>query len=182
MSFFWIVLQVPDAQKLIARIKNCLIALYEVKNHLPPDEPEDSYLKIDVLKQIELQRSKFIHIAGVNALQQFDEELTTMGLLLSSSKNNLSSSSTFSTTTTSFPERMTNEGLAHEIILNPAFQFGDDGTYNFVCPTIQRISESFHKVSYMLFFFFNFLYLMMMINRGFGIVWWMIYALCNQTM
>ena len=38
--------KVPDEAKLICRIKHALVALYQAEEHLPPDEPQDSKLRI----------------------------------------------------------------------------------------------------------------------------------------
>ena len=64
--------KVPDEAKLTCRIKHALIALYQAEQHLPPDEPEDSKLKVEFRSQIQRLREKLTTIAGANAIEEFD--------------------------------------------------------------------------------------------------------------
>ena len=73
--------KVPDEVKLTCRIKHALIALYQAEEHLPPEDPEDSKLKVEFKTQIERLRSKLELIAGKDALAQFDA-LRSKGLCL----------------------------------------------------------------------------------------------------
>ena len=67
--------KVPDEAKLTCRIKHALLALYQAEEHLPPNEPEDSKLKIEFRTQIARLRSKLTQIAGSDALAEFADHV-----------------------------------------------------------------------------------------------------------
>jgi hypothetical protein len=137
--------QVPDEQKLIARIKHALTALYEAETHLPADEPDDSQLKTEFRTQIERLRGKLEQIAGAAALEKFDEDRTAMALLYGGPPNG-GGGNGGGGAYAALPGRMTNENLAHELMLNPSFQLSDDGGCSSTeCPVFHRIRESFHQ-------------------------------------
>ena len=133
--------KVPDEAKLTCRIKHALNALFDAEEHLPPDEPEDSKLKIEFREQITRLRSKLQQIAGQEALDKYDEDR------LIRTPYAASPSGTDPSSYAALPGRMTNEQLAHELLLDPTFQLhttggcSDDATN----PVFQRIRESFHK-------------------------------------
>jgi hypothetical protein len=133
--------KVPDEAKLVCRIKHALIALYQAEQHLPPDEPEDSKLKIEFRTQIERLRSKLRQIGGVDALTQFDEECKKCGPVLPPSDCGGGGGAY-----ASLPGRMTNEQLAHELLLDPTFQLSDSGGSDCENPVFHRIRASFHQV------------------------------------
>ena len=60
--------------RVACRIKHALYALYIAEQHLPPDEPEDSKLKIELRTRIERLRYKLQQICGVDALNEIDEQ------------------------------------------------------------------------------------------------------------
>ncbi len=134
--------KVPDEAKLLCRVKHALIALYQAEENLHPTEPADSKLYIEFRTQIERLRRKLQQIAGVNALHQFDEDRRT-GAPVSAP---VATGSSY----TELPGRMTNEQLAHELIMNPAFQLSDSGSCDSENPVFHRIRESFHKVCFSL--------------------------------
>jgi hypothetical protein len=145
-------MQVPDEQKLIARIKHALTALYEAEHHLPADEPDDSQLKTEFRTQIERLRTKLVQIAGAAALEKFDEDRTAMGLLHGGPPPNGGGGGGGGNggggggAYAALPGRMTNENLAHELILDPSFQLSEEGGCSTSeCPVFQRIRESFHQ-------------------------------------
>ncbi len=129
--------KVPDEAKLTCRIKHALIALYSAEQHLPPDEPKDSKLAVEFRTQIERLRAKLQQIAGADALAQFDA--------------NRAASVVVRTGGDAFPSyamlpgRMTNEQLAHELLLAPAFQLDESGGSEVENPIYHRIRESFHQ-------------------------------------
>ncbi len=129
--------KVPDEAKLTCRIKHALIALYNAQQHLPPDEPEDSKLKVEFRTQIERLRAKLQQIAGADALAEFDANHTVHSACAGGC-NALSSYATMS-------GRMTNEQLAHELLLYPAFQLDESGGSEVENPVYHRIRESFHQ-------------------------------------
>lgn len=143
--------KVPDEAKLTCRIKHALIALYQAEQHLPPDEPEDSKLKMEFRTQIERLRSKLQQIAGVEALKKFDDErlsgslpgVCANGSVSGGGNNNCGGGGAYA----ALPGRMTNEQLAHELLLDPAFQLDESGGCSVENPVFHRIRESFHQVS-----------------------------------
>jgi hypothetical protein len=144
---------VPDKQKLIARIKHALTALYEAETHLPADEPDDSQLKTEFRTQIEHLRGKLEQIAGAAALEKFDEDRTAMALLYGGPLNGGNGGNGGGGggnggggAYAALPGRMTNENLVYELLLNPSFQLSDDGGCSSTeCPVFYRIRESFHQ-------------------------------------
>jgi len=134
--------KVPDEAKLVCRIKHALIALYQAEEHLPPHEPEDSKTKVEFRIQIERLRGKLQQIAGVDALNQFDEQ-RKVGLV-GGPRTGVGGSS--ASAYTALPGRMTNEQLAHELLLDPTFQLDESGGCSVENPVFHRIRESFHQV------------------------------------
>ena len=143
--------KVPDEAKLTCRIKHALIALYQAEEHLPPDEPEDSKLKIEFRTQIERLRSKLQQIAGVDALNQFDEQRRAgripggSGGEGSGGGSGGGGSGGAGGAYAALPGRMTNEQLAHELLLDPTFQLDESGGCSVENPVFHRIRESFHQ-------------------------------------
>lgn len=131
--------KVPDEAKLTCRIKHALVALYQARDHLPPDEPEDSKLKVEFRTQIERLREKLRQIAGVEAVNELDAKLAS-GEIGSSSPPAPAGEAY-----ASLPGRMTNEQLAHELLLDNSFQLHDTGGMEDSNPVFYRIRESFHK-------------------------------------
>ena len=66
--------KVPHKIKLTKHIKQALIKMYQALEHLPPDEPEDSKMKKEFNTIIPRLRTKLQQIAGISALNAFDEE------------------------------------------------------------------------------------------------------------
>ena len=71
----------PDAIKLVSRIKDALIALYNAKEQLPYNELNSSNFEIELNLQIEKLRNKLSDIAGLETLSQFDEEINSSVML-----------------------------------------------------------------------------------------------------
>ena len=134
--------KVPDEAKLTARIKHALIALYQAEEHLPPDEPEDSKLKIEFRTQIDRLRTKLQQIAGRDELAAFDE-LRKTGHHVGGSYPG-GGGPPGGAAYAALPGRMTNEQLAHELLLDPTFQLDESGGCSVENPVFHRIRESFH--------------------------------------
>jgi hypothetical protein len=128
--------KIPDEAKLTCRIKHALIALYQAEEHLPPDEPVDSKLRVEFRTQITRLRGKLQQIAGPDALSEFDA-LRKSGRSIGVS----GSSAAYS----ALPGRLTNEQLAHELLMNLEFQLDDTGGCSVENPVFHRIRESFHQ-------------------------------------
>ena len=145
--------KVPDEAKLTCRIKHALIALYQAEDHLPPDEPDDSKLKVEFRTQIERLRSKLQQIAGEDALKKFDEDRLSGALPSgSASGGNGNDKGAGGGAYAALPGRMTNEQLAHELLLDPEFQLDESGGCSVENPVFHRIRESFHAVWCAVFF------------------------------
>ena len=139
--------KVPDEAKLTCRIKHALVALYQAEEHLPPDEPKDSKLRIEFTAQITRLRSKLAQIAGQEALDKFDEDRRA-GILAGGGGGGPGGNGGGSGgggAYAALPGRMTNEQLAHELLLDPAFQLDEAGGCNIDNPVFLRIRESFHR-------------------------------------
>jgi hypothetical protein len=126
----------PDEEKLVCRIRHALVALYQAEAHLPADEPADSRLKLEFRTQVERLRSKLSQIRGPDALEQFDEQRLTNTLPVTPATN---------VGVSTLPGRMTNEQLAHELLVNPAFQLDESGGCHEENPVFHHIRESFHQ-------------------------------------
>jgi len=133
--------KVPDEAKLTCRIKHALIALYQAHDHLPPDEPEDSKLKIEFRTQIERLRNKLQQIAGKEELKKFDDN-HSKGIIPGGKPDKSGGGGAYA----ALPGRMSNEQLAHELLLDPMFQLDEGGGCSVENPVFHRIRESFHQV------------------------------------
>lgn len=138
--------KVPDKAKLMRRIVRALVALYEAEGQLPVDEPENSRVKIQFRYQIQRLRSKLLQIGGQEKLDEFDQNrgvnlANAAAVTLSSYSNNIIDESDVR-----FPSRMTNEQLAHELLLDPTFKLDADvaAGYGGASPEALRIREVFH--------------------------------------
>ena len=125
--------------KLSCSIKHALITLFEAEQHLPTNEQEDSKLKVEFRTQIERLRSKLQQISGHQALIDFDENRAS-GLSVAPLTSGVCAYSVL-------PCRLTNEQLAHELLLDPEFQLNELGGCNIENPIYHCISESFHQVT-----------------------------------
>jgi hypothetical protein len=130
--------KVPDEVKLTCRIKHALIALYNAEQQLPHDEPDDSKLKIEFRTQIERLRGKLAQIAGAQELARFDADR----IIPIHRGGGGGGGGAYA----ALAGRMTNEQLAHELLLDPAFQLDDAGTAAAENAIYHRIRESFHQV------------------------------------
>ena len=138
----------PDEAKLTCRIKHALVALYQAEDHLPPDEPEDSKLKVEFRTQIERLRSKLQQIAGADALKKFDEDRLSGALPGGGDApggGGGNDKGTGGGAYAALPGRMTNEQLAHELLLDPTFQLDESGGCSVENPVFHRIRERFHQ-------------------------------------
>lgn len=132
--------KVPDEVKLTCRIKHALVALYQAQGQLPEDEPDDSKLKVEFFTQIARLRSKLQQIAGANAVSEFDEQRGAGNVRVA-----IAGVSTGAGAYASLPGRMTNEQLAHELLLDPVFQLDDSGGDSVENPVYHRIRQGFHR-------------------------------------
>ncbi|EKX51596.1 hypothetical protein GUITHDRAFT_102857 [Guillardia theta CCMP2712] len=157
--------KVPDEHKLTERIKHALLALYRAESHLSPDVQEYMPMKEEFRAQKAKLRAKMLQIAGAQGLESFDEALRQQGFTAvdaepseetaSSSSQGAGSSSrpaelpssTNASGLSSLPGRMTNEQLAHELLLDPAFKLDEQGAGYLDNPVLSKVRESF-KVAF----------------------------------
>ena len=134
--------KVPDEAKLTKRIQHALTGLYQARRHLPEDEPESSALCEEFRLQIEKLRAKYRQIAGAAELARFDKESRYEETKISVDLP--TDSSAGARGGSGLPGRMTNEQLAHELMLDPEFQLLENGgaVEN---PAFSRIRASFHQ-------------------------------------
>ena len=102
--------KVPDLQKLQLRIKHALAALYQAEARLPPEEREDSKLRVQFRARIQELRTKLLKGCRARRLRAFDENPRAPGA--------------------SLPRLFTSEQLAHELLLDPTFQLEEYGGSN----------------------------------------------------
>lgn len=135
--------KIPDEAKLTGRIWNALMALEQAQMQLPEVEPADSNISVEFRTQIVRLRGKMEQIAGRAKLQEYDnaraaqranpfQRIRGVGRLSHLSSN-----------------RMSNEQLAHELLLDSAFQLNDfAGTEHTALDDLIR--QNFHDVSFFL--------------------------------
>ena len=90
--------------------------------------------------QIERLRGKLQQIAGREALDKFDEDRLSGAFAASASVGTAGAHA-------ALPGRMTNEQLAHELLLDPEFRLDETGGCNSAVgnPVFNRIRDSFHR-------------------------------------
>jgi len=133
--------KVPDEAKLVARIKHALVALYQARQQLPHDEPVNSQLNTEFRTQIQRLREKLGQIAGPEQLAAFDlEQPDELANRVARMDNVVAQGRAC----VALVDRMTNEQLAHELLLDAAFKLTDNGT---CCESdgARRVRESFHR-------------------------------------
>ena len=147
--------KIPDEARLLKRIEHALVALYQARAHLPPDEPENSQLNTEFRTQISRLKEKMLKIGGAAFFAKFEADHpegafgpgpsgdppTGQGNQKEAIRESLRVQGAAAI---ALSDRMTNEQLAHEILFNPAFQLTDRGT---CCESevARRVRESFHK-------------------------------------
>ena len=132
--------KVPDEVKLTCRIKHALIALFQARQHLPPDEPADSKLLVEFDTQIDRLKSKLAQIAGQQVLTEFMAQCDS-GRCWPVGDRATHGSGAYA----ALPGRMTNEALAHELLCDLRFQLDESGGCSVENPVFHRIRASFHQ-------------------------------------
>lgn len=108
----------PDEKVLYSRIKVALSGLIYAKKHAPHSDPNYAKTIQEINYQIKRLRNKISTIAGKDALEEYDRE-TDFGSVIQEGE----SSSYVGNPSGVVQEnkRMTNEQLAHELLLDPAY-------------------------------------------------------------
>jgi hypothetical protein len=155
--------KVPDEAKLTCRIQHALVALYNAQEQLPADEPNDSKLKVEFRTQIQRLRGKLTQIAGAEKLRQLDDSI--------SAKKPIPGIPTpCRGGGTQLQGKITNEHLAHQLLLDSSFQLLDDcslSEHDYDINT--RIRQPFQRVSlnHLLFSSYVSAYLTSLLSPGF---------------
>jgi len=155
----------PDEIKLITRIKHALVALFQAYSHLPPDEPANSQLRLEFCAQVARLLVKLREVGGANAVAAFMENnpapdgivvdgstLPTAtgeaGILAaalhagaSAAPGNNAPAPLFSANA-AYPDRLSNEDLAHALLIDSSFTIGDHGTMS---SRYQEVRNRFHR-------------------------------------
>jgi hypothetical protein len=116
--------KVPDEVKLVTRIKHALAALYTAQ----PEAAADAGLAAELSAQIVRLSAKLTQIGGPDALALFEAERAGGG-------------GAYAALPSRFP--MSNAQLAHELLLDPTFQFDDSTAPG--DPLHPRIRDEFHQ-------------------------------------
>ena len=132
--------KIPDEAKLTRRIWHALNALEDAQIYLPEDEAQDSRLWVEFRTQTTRLRDKLRQIAGAAKVREFDASRRT-------ARAEVQQLGTLSRGRDMLPQRMSNEQLAHELMLDNAFQLNDSAEMaGSGCPLHRAILERFHQV------------------------------------
>ena len=157
--------KVPDELRLITRIKHALVALYQAHSQLPSHEPANSPLRREFSAQVARLLNKLQHIGGINALTAFMADnpvpdgivlpaadgatpaaagILAAALLMGAASTTAAppSNDPLFHVTAGFPSRMTNEDLAHALLIDSRFAIDDEGT---MTSQYQDVRNRFHR-------------------------------------
>lgn len=132
-----------DAVILVDRIKHTLSALYEALDHLIDGDTDTPQLRIKFGSEQTRLRSQLLQIAGQAALDSVDELRKSKGLTCTYETIEFASATSSNPVEggyTSHPKRMSNELLAHELLLDPQFKLDEHSGEN---PVYKKIRHSF---------------------------------------
>jgi hypothetical protein len=145
-----------DEIKLITRIKHALVALFQAYGHLPPSEPANSQLRLEFCAQVARLLVKLREVGGAGAVAAFMESNPAPdGIVVDGSTlpAALLAGATAAPPSTNAPappfpasagdpDRMSNEDLAHALLIDPSFTIGDHGTAS---SRYQEVRNRFHR-------------------------------------
>ena len=137
--------KISDTRKLTLRIQHALVAIESAKASLPSNEPADSTINVELDNQAVRLREKLKQIAGADVLAQFDAPNL---LPARNANNNHNNNNPSGTDVSRNPDgTISNEQLAHELLLDPCFQLTDAGEVveNSVADGVRC---SFHRVRF----------------------------------
>ncbi|EKX31408.1 hypothetical protein GUITHDRAFT_122397 [Guillardia theta CCMP2712] len=144
--------KVPDEHKLTERVKHGLLALYKAESHLKPGDIDMTKMKQDFHSQKLKLRMKLKQIAGESGVRLFDDFLREQGFIVTeedlqeyvpeSEEENVKVNKDG---VSSLPGRMTNEQLAHELLLDPGFKLDAQGAGYVENETLSNIREAFKQ-------------------------------------
>jgi hypothetical protein len=137
----------PDEAKLTERIKHALSALYQAEAHLEESDPETPALRADFQGQQARLRAKLLQIAGEKALQAVDAARAQQHGAARPPAAGAAAQAVEGGgegAYSALPKRVTNEQLAHELLLDPAFTLDENGGCGGGNPVHSKIRLSFH--------------------------------------
>jgi hypothetical protein len=145
--------KVPDELRLITRVKHALVALYQAHSQLPSHEPANSPLRREFSAQVARLLNKLQHIGGINALTAFmADNPVPDGIVLPALDGATPAAAALTAAppsndplfhvTAGFPSRMTNEDLAHALLIDSRFAIDDEGT---MTSQYQDVRNRFHR-------------------------------------
>jgi len=114
-----------DEMRIANRIKHVLVALIHAQLNLSPDEPEDSEVRLELSSKVSSMRAKLIQACsnGNEILREFDKEMEASRLQMMDGREDILDEDYVEGMSLAMSRMgMTNEGLAHELLLDPQFQ------------------------------------------------------------
>ena len=121
-----------DDAKLLPRIKSALVGMYQAERSVAPDEPEDSETRVEFRTQIARLRAELVRAGGEAELREFDRQMSGEAPASAAHFDEVQG-------------KLTNDELAHEILLDPGFQLDSFGGCGDVNAGSRKVRESFHR-------------------------------------
>lgn len=137
--------KVPDQNKLVQRIRRALFAIYRSDFHLKGSDDNYSVMKQEFRAQKLKLRAKLLQLAGKQGLEAFDKELEQEDFYTPSDdlSDTLPEDGNKPAVLPQLPGRMTNEQLAHELLLDPNFKLDTRGAGYIEDGTLANVRDSF---------------------------------------
>ncbi|KAJ1468901.1 T-complex protein 11-domain-containing protein [Baffinella frigidus] len=142
--------KLPDEAKLTDRIKHALTALYQAEDHLVEDDHDTPRLRTEFVSQQVRLRTKLVQIAGQPALDRLDAlraaqgDIRTHASVKTEAGDGTGMSIADNSGYNALPRRMTNQQVAHELLIDPAFTLDEYGGCHGEAPVHSKIRKSFH--------------------------------------
>jgi len=140
---------IPNGVRIKKRITNALIALEVAEAELPDDETQDCELRDQITKQTLNLRRKLLAISGPQALAEFDASqepsrkslreiraARVEGHMMGGEEDVVRYQG----------DRLSNEELAHELLLDPTFRLDGEGNGPFKDEFRSTVRKTFHEV------------------------------------
>ena len=142
--------KIPDEAKLVARIISALSALYNARNTILDGSSENSHLLGEFAVQINRLTGKLIQIGGRDKLKEFEDDmLRNHGIQITTTVTNgnatFETQTHFSTFMASKYTKMSNEMLAHELLLDPTFLLVPDLVSRDLNSQMKQVSTCFRN-------------------------------------
>jgi len=131
-----------DEKRVVSRIRYTLEALIDIQHNLGPiDDFESERLHLEYnLRISNLKSALFKFKTGIKVLQELK-----IPEVQHSSSNTQGYPFMQTDIFRCFPKKMSNEQMAHEILLDPLFQLNDHGSLPYLHPALKTMRDCFHK-------------------------------------